>query len=111
MTYEDTAVCNDKSSVCFNQLYHCAKFAVILTVLSVITGETFTSFKSWNFGSAASMNNTRAIVKKVLSVEQAEGVGARVRRSIGRQEVGRGGPVLRHYCRAIINCCAPFFRP
>jgi hypothetical protein len=28
----------------------------------------------------------RAIVKKVLSVEQAEGVGARVRRSVGRPE-------------------------
>lgn len=29
----------------------------------------------------------RAIMKKVLSVEQAEGVGARVRRSVGRPEV------------------------
>ena len=35
------------------------------------------------------MENTssRIITKKVLSVEQAEGVGARVRRSIGRSEV------------------------
>ena len=29
----------------------------------------------------------RAVVKKILSVEQAEGVGARVRRSVGRPEV------------------------
>lgn len=29
----------------------------------------------------------RQIVKKFLSVEQAEGVGARVRRSVGRPEV------------------------
>lgn len=29
----------------------------------------------------------RQILKKVLSVEQAEGVGARVRRSVGRPEV------------------------
>ena len=29
----------------------------------------------------------RQIVKKILSVEQAEGVGARVRRSVGRPEV------------------------
>ena len=48
----------------------------------------------WKFGSAETMSKTaRAIVKKVLSVEQAEGVGARVRRSVGmvgRQEVGDG---------------------
>jgi hypothetical protein len=30
---------------------------------------------------------SRVVSKKVLSVEQAEGVGARVRRSIGRSEV------------------------
>ena len=30
---------------------------------------------------------SRRIVKKILSVEQAEGVGARVRRSVGRPEV------------------------
>ena len=29
----------------------------------------------------------RRIIKKVLSVEQDEGVGARVRRSVGRAEV------------------------
>lgn len=29
----------------------------------------------------------RNVIKSVLSVEQSEGVGARVRRSIGRQEV------------------------
>lgn len=35
----------------------------------------------------------RAIVKKVLSVEQAEGVGALVRRSVGRPEVSLVIPV------------------
>lgn len=87
MTYEDTASRAGmiKGSVRSNQRYHCTQLAVVLTVLSVISGETF------NFGSAAAnMNKARAIVKKVLSVEQAEGVGARVRRSIGRQEVWRG---------------------
>ena len=42
----------------------------------------------WNFGSTTAMGGgARAILKKVLSVEQAEGVGARVRRSIGGAEV------------------------
>jgi len=42
----------------------------------------------WNFGSTTAMGGgARSIVKKVLSVEQAEGVGARVRRSIGGAEV------------------------
>ncbi|CAI8037982.1 Pirin-like protein [Geodia barretti] len=36
----------------------------------------------------------RAIVKKVLSVEQAEGVGARVRRSVGRPELRNLDPFL-----------------
>lgn len=31
----------------------------------------------------------RRVCKAVLSVEQAEGVGARVRRSIGRREVSK----------------------
>lgn len=33
------------------------------------------------------MMNVRRVEKTVLSVEQSEGVGARVRRSIGRKEV------------------------
>lgn len=42
----------------------------------------------WKFESTETMSKAaRAVVKKVLSVEQAEGVGARVRRSVGRQEV------------------------
>lgn len=42
----------------------------------------------WQFESSETMSGVvRAIVKKVLSVEQAEGVGARVRRSVGRPEV------------------------
>lgn len=34
------------------------------------------------------MTKPRKVSKMVLSVEQSEGVGARVRRSIGRKEVG-----------------------
>ncbi len=37
-----------------------------------------------------SMAGTRAIIKKILSVEQGEGVGARVRRSVGGREVSQG---------------------
>ena len=33
------------------------------------------------------MSKSRVVAKKVLSVEQSEGVGARVRRSVGRPEV------------------------
>ena len=40
------------------------------------------------FGGNLQSTMARQIVKKVLSVEQAEGVGARVRRSVGRPEVG-----------------------
>ena len=46
------------------------------------------SSTDWKFESTETMSKAaRAIVKKVLSIEQAEGVGARVRRSVGRQEV------------------------
>ena len=49
------------------------------------------SLTNWAFsyaGSVAKMSGTaRAIVKKVLSIEQAKDVGARVRRSVGRPEV------------------------
>uniref|UniRef100_A0A3Q2P8Y3 Pirin n=1 Tax=Fundulus heteroclitus TaxID=8078 RepID=A0A3Q2P8Y3_FUNHE len=38
--------------------------------------------------------NVRKVVKTVLSVEQAEGVGARVRRSIGRKELRNLDPFL-----------------
>ena len=42
----------------------------------------------WQFGTTDTMSKVaRAIVKKILSIEQAEGVGARVRRSVGRPEV------------------------
>lgn len=42
----------------------------------------------WQFASSSAMSGgARAVVKKILSVEQAEGVGARVRRSVGRPEV------------------------
>ena len=33
------------------------------------------------------MSKSRVVAKKILSVEQSEGVGARVRRSVGRPEV------------------------
>lgn len=45
------------------------------------------------------MSGGRAIVKKVLSVEQAEGVGARVRRSVGRPEV--------RICIIHVECVCP----
>ena len=48
------------------------------------------SSTDWKFENSETMSKAaRAIVKKVLSIEQAEGVGARVRRSVGRQEVHR----------------------
>ena len=44
--------------------------------------------EQWRFESTETMSKAaRAILKKVLSIEQAEGVGARVRRSVGRPEV------------------------
>ena len=51
----------------------------------------------WLFGSTGvegemSGGAARAVVKKILSVEQAEGVGARVRRSVGRPEVSPAPP-------------------
>ncbi len=79
-------------------------------------GETlFQPFSStdWKFESSETMNNAaRAIVKKVLSIEQAEGVGARVRRSVGRQEVcrlhvytlGWGNPYLTSPTHSLIVC-------
>jgi len=33
------------------------------------------------------MSKSRVVAKKILSIEQSEGVGARVRRSVGRPEV------------------------
>jgi len=45
-------------------------------------------YDEWNFGSTTAMGGgVRAIIKKVLSVEQAEGIGARVRRSIRGAEI------------------------
>ncbi|XP_065885740.1 uncharacterized protein [Dysidea avara] len=40
------------------------------------------------------MSKSRKVVKKVLSVEQGEGVGARVRRSVGRPELRQFDPFL-----------------
>lgn len=42
---------------------------------------------SWKFTTNSTHSMARRIIKKILSVEQAEGVGARVRRSVGRPEV------------------------
>ena len=39
------------------------------------------------FSSSVNTTMSRTVTKAVLSVEQDEGVGARVRRSIGRKEV------------------------
>lgn len=44
-------------------------------------------FENWYTVTRSKGMAARAIVKKVLSVEQAEGVGALVRRSVGRPEV------------------------
>lgn len=65
--------------------------AITLIPTSEEDSHPFPSQTDWKFSStgvAAEMSGrARAIVKKVLSVEQAEGVGARVRRSVGRPEV------------------------
>lgn len=42
---------------------------------------------SWKFSTNSTHSMARRIINKILSVEQAEGVGARVRRSVGRPEV------------------------
>ena len=60
-----------------------------------IDSYSFPSRAEWKFSStgvpeSSEMSGavrTRAIVKKVFSKEQAEGVGARVRRSVGGAEV------------------------
>lgn len=64
-------------------------FSAIAAVSSDITSHPVTSpANPWLFGTATGMSTTaRKVVKKVLSVEQDEGVGARVRRSVGRPEV------------------------
>lgn len=49
-----------------------------------ITGDLCFVMTSVTFSSTM---NVRKVEKTVLSVEQSEGVGARVRRSIGRKEV------------------------
>lgn len=76
----------------------CREFLVLALSTSLwfapLTAEHFSYTPSvsqldWRFESNRNMSGgVRAIVKKVLSVEQAEGVGARVRRSVGRPEVG-----------------------
>ena len=68
-------------------------FAIVLELLesreeTIYHPTTSSHSGHWKFESTEAMSKAaRAIVKKVLSVEQAEGVGARVRRSVGRQEV------------------------
>lgn len=70
-------------------------FAIVLELLesreeTIYQPTTSSHSDHWKFESTETMSKAaRAIVKKVLSIEQAEGVGARVRRSVGRQEVGR----------------------
>lgn len=65
----------------FHELLLCAVVAAV-QILSSESVETCVDYKC-----DIVMANARRIVKKVLSVEQAEGVGARVRRSVGRPEV------------------------
>ncbi len=76
----------------------CAKLRIFLVLLLTTlcfaeleqcSANSGFSQEEWQFESNARMSSgVRAIVKKLLSVEQAEGVGARVRRSVGRSEVG-----------------------
>ena len=49
-------------------------------------GQSFFQGNKWKF-EATMGSRARAVVNKVLSVEQAEGVGARVRRSVGGAKV------------------------
>lgn len=64
-------------------------FAVLLISATVVVCfENTDQPAPWRFGIAAKMSTAaRQVVKKVLSVEQDEGEGARVRRSVGRPEV------------------------
>ncbi|XP_072040934.1 pirin-like isoform X2 [Amphiura filiformis] len=66
-----------------------------------VTSEEFDPIhqKKFEFGSIGKINNTtmslsRHVAKSVLSREQAEGVGARVRRSVGRPELRNLDPFL-----------------
>ena len=54
---------------------------VVVATVQIFSSESVDSCVDFN------MANARRVVNKVLSVEQAEGVGARVRRSVGRPEV------------------------
>ena len=71
------------------------RILILTIVLQHVESQGETIFQplssaDWKFESSETMSKAaRAIVKKVLSIEQAEGVGARVRRSVGRQEVCR----------------------
>lgn len=73
-----------------------------LAVSQVTLEEAVDSRGIWTFSSTGAQEEremsraARTIVKKVLSVEQAEGVGARVRRSVGRPEVGVPAPSPAH---------------
>lgn len=67
-----------------------ARFILLLVVTTTIFSDSDSTFhpdlSQWEF--AADMSTaSRPITSKILSVEQAEGVGARVRRSVGRPEV------------------------
>ena len=64
---------------------------LLVTATLVSTNQPHFDASPWRFAAASdtmsSLARARAIAKKFLSVEQAEGVGARVRRSVGRPEV------------------------
>ena len=66
-------------------------FLVICVQCHLQEATVFEPVKASDFKfSSGSGNHTmsRTVVKSVLSVEQDEGLGARVRRSVGRAEVG-----------------------
>lgn len=73
-------------------LKHCILLVLLLipSTTYLLDEERLLSFSQpgvWKFGTAAMGNRARSVVNKVLSIEQAEGMGARVRRSVGGAKV------------------------
>jgi len=68
---------------------------VLSTYIALSTPDNTTEIVTENeMATAAAASVSRSVVKKVLSVEQAEGVGARVRRSIGTPMLRNLSPFL-----------------
>lgn len=73
-------------------------------LIHAAVGETIVSAENeligseWKFSAMGS--KARAVTNKILSVEQAEGVGARVRRSVGGAKVSTKLSFLKERVRA-----------